>query len=106
MTSKHDKLYSKSPSVKKDENGKPGVHKPSKADGESMGTEGNPLPGGGDGMPVQAHQHEMNDRHHKEMKSMHERHASEQHDMHKRHEDEHKKSGPAMIDKVEKDKKE
>lgn len=89
---KHDKLYNKSPTVKKDADGKPGVHKPSHATGEDIQTEGNPVPGAGDGMPIQEKQlHEMHERHHKEVKSMHERHGSEQTDMHKRHQDEHKK---------------
>lgn len=89
---KHDKLYNKSPTVKKDADGKPGVHKPTPAADEDMGTEGNPNPGGGDGMPIHEKQlHEMHDRHGKEMKSMHERHHSETGDMHKRHQDEHKK---------------
>jgi len=102
---KHDKLYNKSPTVKKDADGKPGVHKPTKADGEDMGTEGNPIPGSDGEMPIQEKQlHDMHDRHHKEMKSMHERHGSETADMHKRHQDEHKKHAEdhdKMIDKVE-----
>ena len=89
---KHDKLYNKSPTVKKDADGKPGVHKPSKSDSEGMGTSGNPLPGSEGEMPVETKQmHDMHERHGKEMKSMHERHSSEQSDMHKRHQDEHKK---------------
>lgn len=88
--SKSGKLYSDSPSLKRDkESGSVGVSKPSEADGENMGTEGSPLPGGGEGMPVQVEQ--MHGRHEKEMKDMHARHETEHKDMNKRHLKEHKK---------------
>ena len=63
--SKHEKLYSDSPSIKKDKEGKTAISKPSEADAENMGTEGNDIPGAGDGMPVKVK--EMHDRHKKEM---------------------------------------
>lgn len=89
---KSDKLYKDSPKVEKDENGKPGVKKPSKADAVDMGTEGNPLEGAGDGMPVETTpQGEMHDRHAREMKDMHKRHEDEHKDMNKRHAKEQKK---------------
>lgn len=83
---KSSKLYKDSPKIEKDEDGKPGIKKPSKADAEDMGTEGNPLPGAGDGMPVEDEQAEhMHDRHARETKDMHKRHEDEMKDMHKRH---------------------
>lgn len=88
--SKSGKLYSDSPSLKRDDkSGAVGVKKPSEADGENMGVEGAPLEGAGDGMPVQAEQ--MHKRHETEMKDMHKRHEDEHKDMNKRHLKEHKK---------------
>lgn len=87
--SKHDKLYKDSPKIEKNDDGKPGIKKPTPADAENMGTEGNDSPGAGDGMPVQVE--EMHGRHEKEMKDMHARHEGEQKDMHKRHGKEIKK---------------
>jgi len=76
---KSDKLYSKSPSIAKDDEGKVGIKRPSEADAEDMGIEGNPLEGAGDGMPVDAHQI------HEKMVDMVERHQNELKDMQKRH---------------------
>lgn len=79
---KSAELYKNSPSVKRGEDGKPGISRPSKADSDSMGTGGNPLPTDGDGeMPV----------HVKQVNDMHERHIQEMKDMHKRHQKEHEK---------------
>lgn len=87
--SKSEKLYKDSPAITKDQDGKPGVTKPTKADGENMGIEGNDIEGAGDGMPVKTQ--EMHDRHQKEMKDTHKRHEEEIKDMHKRHAKEHTK---------------
>lgn len=78
---KSDKLYKDSPEIKKDSDGKPGIQRPSKADTASLGTEGNPVPGDEDGMPLQV----------KQTHDMHERHIQEMKDMHKRHQKEHEK---------------
>lgn len=78
---KSSKLYNKSPTISRDEDGKTGISRPTTADGENMGTEGNPLPGSGEEMPI----------HIKQFKDMHERHLQEAKDMHKRHEKEHEK---------------
>lgn len=87
---KSDRLYKDSPALKRDkESGEVGIHKPSAADSENMGTSGSPLPGGGEEMPVQVEQ--MHGRHEKEMKDMHKRHEDEHKDMNKRHLKEHKK---------------
>lgn len=88
--SKSSKLYKDSPTVDRDEEGTVGIKKPSKADAEDEGLEGNPLPGAGDGMPVQVE--EMHKRHIKEMSDMHKRHEDEHKDMHKRHQKEIKKA--------------
>lgn len=76
---KSDKMYKDSPSVKKDENGKPGISKPSQADAENMGTSGDAMPGSAGVMPVDVHQKtsEMMDRHHAEIKDMQKRHSKE-----------------------------
>jgi hypothetical protein len=109
---KSEKLYKDSPRVERDkESGEVGITRPSEADAEDMGIDGNPLPGGGDGMPVQVEQ--MHDRHKKEMSDMHKRHEDEAKDMHKRHQKEVSKSmgkddektGEKKIEKV-KEKKE
>lgn len=91
--SKSGKLYKDSPSLKRDEeSGAVGVHKPTPADGENMGVEGGPgLPGGGEGMPVDAQMSDMHGRHEREMSDMHKRHEDEHKDMHKRHHKEAKK---------------
>lgn len=87
---KSAKLYKDSPSIQKDEDGKPGIKKPSEATGENMGTEGNPIPGSDGKMPVNAeHESErksMHKRHEEELSSMHERHGKDVAEMHKRHE--------------------
>lgn len=88
--SKSDRLYKDSPKVERKDSGDVGISRPSDADAEGMGTEGSPLPGGGDGMPVAVEQ--MHDRHQKEMGDMHKRHEGEQKDMHKRHSKEMKKT--------------
>lgn len=81
---KSDKLYSDSPSLKRDkDSGEVGIKKPSEADAQNMGIEGSELPGAGDGMPVQVEQ--MHGRHEKEFKDMHARHEAELKDTHKRH---------------------
>lgn len=101
---KSAKLYGDSPSLKRDkESGAVGVKKPSEADAQDMGTEGNPLPGGGDGMPVAVGQamEDMHGRHDKEMKDMHKRHEDEHKDMHKRHQKEVKKLAGDGSDKTD-----
>jgi hypothetical protein len=89
---KSDKLYDKSPRLKRDkESGEMGIHKPTEADAENMGVAGNPLPTDGSGeIPMEVHQAmaSMHDRHSKEMKDMHKRHEDEHKDMHKRHQKE------------------
>lgn len=79
---KSDRMYANSPSVKKGEDGKPGIHKPTKASEVDAGLAGNPLPQDSEGeMPV----------HVKQYSDMHERHILEMKDMHKRHAKEHEK---------------
>lgn len=84
--SKSSKMYEKSPSIKKNEEGKPGISAPTQADAEDMGVAGNPLPGseGEDNIAVQQVS-ETHKRHAVEMKDMHKRHVDEVGDMHKRH---------------------
>lgn len=77
---KSDKMYSSSPSIKKGEDGKPGIQKPTPASTEDAGLSGNPLPGSEGEMPI----------HIKQITDMHARHNQEMKDMHKRHESEHK----------------
>ena len=97
------KLYDNSPTTKRGDDGKVGISRPSKADGNDMGVSGGPaLQGGGNGMPVdkehpqdmgggdmEAHVAAMHERHMREMKDMHKRHEDEHSDMHKRHQKEH-----------------
>lgn len=86
--SKSKKMYKDSPSIKKGEGGKPEIKKPSKADSEDMGVEGNPLEGAGDGVPVDpkaAERNELSMRHVEEIKDMHKRHEKDHDAMHKRH---------------------
>lgn len=86
--SKSKRMYKDSPSIKKNEDGKPGIKKPTPADGENMGTEGNSLEGAGDGVPVDPHQaerSELSKRHVEEIKDMHKRHEKDHEAMHKRH---------------------
>lgn len=87
---KSSKLYKDSPSIEKGEDGKPGIKGPSKADGENMGTEGNPLPGSDGKMPVNeehmAEHKAMHKRHQEEQVAMHDRHETDVKEMHKRHE--------------------
>jgi hypothetical protein len=85
---KSDKMYSKSPKIEKDEKGKPKITKPTKADGESMGTEGSPLEGASQEMPIDIHEKErqsMHKRHEEELIAMHDRHSKDLREMHKRH---------------------
>lgn len=100
--SKSEKLYKNSPEIKKGEDGKPGIHKPTTAAKEDVGLEGSALPGDADnGMPIQV----------KQTNDMHERHIQEMKDMHKRHQKEHEKlaadhsgtdaSGESIIGKTE-----
>lgn len=88
--SKSDKLYSKSPKIEKDSEGKPGIKKPTEADAEDMGIGGDDVEGNQTQMPVQVEQ--MHGRHSKEAKDMHARHEGEMKDMHKRHAKEMKKT--------------
>lgn len=87
---KSEKLYKDSPSLKRDEeSGKVGVEKPSKADGENMGTEGNAIPGSSGEMPVgpehhKAELHSILKRHEEEQKSMHDRHEKDIKEHHER----------------------
>lgn len=113
--SKSEKLYKNSPSIKRDEkDGSMKVEKPSKVDGQDMGTEGNPLPGSDGKMPIEVKQ-SVGDA----MAEMHGRHQNELKDMHKRHQDDFKtlekktsskedaeKTGKSLIEKTESDKKE
>lgn len=88
MAGKSVRLYNDSPSLKRDkDSGSVSVKKPSEADAQDMGIEGNELEGGGDGMPVEVHQavSDMHGRHEKEMKDMHKRHDDEHKIMNKRH---------------------
>lgn len=87
MASKSERLYKDSPALKRDEeSGKVGVEKPSEADGENMGTEGNPIPGSDGKMPVDGeHKANMD-----EVKATHDRHEKEQSAMHKRHQEDFK----------------
>lgn len=98
---KSDRMYKDSPSIKKDEEGKAKISKPEKkeakgevaekptpADGENMGLEGNPLPGTPGEMPVDTHQaehEELAKRHVQELKDMHKRHQADYESMNKRH---------------------
>lgn len=82
MAGKSEKMYKDSPKIEKDEEGKPGIKKPTQADGENMGVEGNPAPGSDGEMPIDTHE---------KMQDMVERHASELKDLHKRHGKEHEK---------------
>ncbi len=84
--SKSSKLYSDSPSIKKDAEGGVGIQRPSEATSEDLGLSGNPLPGAGEKMPIDIHE---------KMQDMVERHAAELKDLHKRHEKEHSKVMPS-----------
>lgn len=80
--SKSAQMYKNSPSVKRGEDGKTGIHKPTKAAAVDTGLAGNPLPTDGTGdMPI----------HVKQYSDMQERHIQELKDMHKRHKTEHEK---------------
>lgn len=71
---KSARLYKDSPSIKKDENGKPGIQKPTQADAEDMG-----IADSASEMPVNIHQSmsEMLERHSNELKDMQKRHSKE-----------------------------
>lgn len=79
---KSDKMYSKSPKIEKDSEGKVGIKKPTEANAEDMGVSGNPLPGSDGKMPIEIHE---------KTQDMVERHAAEISDLHKRHAKEFKK---------------
>lgn len=99
---KSDKLYSKSPSIKKDADGKAGISKPSEADAEDMGIGGDDAEGNQTQMPVDVQQvGDTQKRHMTEMKDMHKRHEDESKDMHKRHT---KEIGKSFGDKDKEDK--
>lgn len=104
---KSDKLYNKSPKIERDsESGKVGIKKPTKADAEDMGIEGNELPGAGDGMPVITHEEAMDamhDRHINEMKDMHKRHAKEVSEFMKKSIANKEDTGEEEINEVEKE---
>lgn len=81
--SKSDKMYSKSPKIEKDENGKASIKKPSEADAEDMAVEDNPKE-----MPVDVQEierHDMAKKHVQELKDMHKRHSDDFEKMHGRH---------------------
>lgn len=84
---KSDKLYSRSPKIERDGDGKVGIKKPAPADEEDMGLKGDAMgEGDPDEMALSAEQLDAtHDRHQKEMKDMHKRHEDETKDMHKRH---------------------
>lgn len=84
---KSDKLYSKSPSLKKDkESGDVSVEKPKPADAEDAGLAGDNEDGDPAQMPISEEKvDDMQKRHMKEMKDTHARHEGETKDMHKRH---------------------
>lgn len=85
---KSDKMYSKSPKIEKNKDGKPGITRPKPADEEATETGGATLEGAGDGMPLDIHEKErssMQKRHEEELVSMHSRHAKDLKEMHKRH---------------------
>lgn len=105
--SKSNKLYKDSPKLERDdESGKVGIKKPTKADGENIGTEGDAIPGSEGDMPIDVHQAERNEvgkKHVQELKDMHKRHDAEFEAMHKRHSSEKKEPAPAeKINKEEK----
>lgn len=85
MATKSTKLYKDSPSIKKDASGKPGISKPSEADGTAMGVDGDGLENESGSMPVQV----MQDRQQKEISDTHKRQETEIKDMHARHAKEH-----------------
>lgn len=84
--SKSNKLYSKSPSIKRGADGSPGVSSPTEADSENMGIGGDDVQGNQTQMPVDTEQLDgTHKRHQTEAKDMHKRHEDETKDMHKRH---------------------
>jgi hypothetical protein len=89
--SKSDKMYSKSPKIEKDKDGKPGIKKPKGDEADQAQTEGSKdtLEGAGDGLPVDPKMQEvvsMHQRHEEEQKALHEVHEKGKKDMHDRHE--------------------
>ena len=100
--SRKERMYGKSPTMKRDEeSGEMGVHK-KEANEPEKGTEG-AIRGGDEAMPAPVRhvmeRHDMHARHehehahhdhmeHGDKKEMHERHEKEMKDMHKRHEKE------------------
>lgn len=88
--SKSNKMYSKSPKIEKDKDGKPGIKKPGPDEKEATEAGGSELEGAGDGMPVDVHEKErasMMKRHEEELVSMHSRHSKDMKEMHKRHQE-------------------
>lgn len=82
---KSERLYKDSPSIKRKESGEVGVEKPSDADSEDMGLEGEgDTPGSAHEMPVKTEQLHAHER-----REVHQKHLKEQMDMHHRHEMEH-----------------
>lgn len=91
MAGKSDRMYSKSPKIEKDKDGKPGIKKPKGDEADQAGTEGagSALEGAGNGTPVDVKQQEvmsMHQRHEEEQKALHEVHEKGKKDMHDRHE--------------------
>lgn len=85
---KSEKLYKDSPTVKKDDKGKPGISKPKPKDKDATETGGAPLEGSQEGMPIDIHEQEhasMYKRHQEELASMSDRHMKDVKEMHKRH---------------------
>ena len=103
---KSDKLYSDSPTVKRDkETGEAKIQKPSEADKKDAGLSGDPLEGAGHGMPIEQHEAErasMHKRHEEELSSMHDRHRKDLKEMHKRHE-KGKEKEPEKAAEIKKD---
>lgn len=84
---KSDKLYSRSPKIERDGDGKVGIKKPAPADEVDMGLKGeSDVEGNPEEMALSAEQMDnTHSRHQKEMKDMHKRQEDETKDMHKRH---------------------
>jgi len=81
MANKSSRMYSQSPTIKRDDEGKTGISKPEPETKENMGLAGGALPGASEEQPI----------HIKQFKDMHERHLTELKDMQKRHQKEHEK---------------
>lgn len=84
-------MYSKTPKIEKNADGKPGITRPKGDEADKAGTEGagSTLENAGEGIPVDIHEKErssMHKRHEEEQKAMHSRHDKDLKDMHSRHE--------------------